>query len=34
VIGRLEAVLADELVEFNRLLQARVGRVITTDEDG
>lgn len=30
---RLQAVLADELAEFNRMLQARVGRVITTDED-
>lgn len=34
VLVRLEAVLADELAEFNRLLQARVGRVITTDQDG
>ena len=34
VVVRLEAVLADELAEFNRMLQARVGRVITTDDDG
>ena len=27
---RLQAVLTDELTEFNRVLQARVGRVITT----
>ena len=31
---RLQAVLADELTEFNQMLQARVGRVITTDQDG
>ena len=30
---RLQAVLAGELAEFNRMLQARVGRVITTDEE-
>jgi photosystem II stability/assembly factor-like uncharacterized protein len=30
---RLQAVLSDELAEFNQMLQARVGRVITTDED-
>ena len=30
---RLQAVLADELAEFNQMLQARVGRVITTEQD-
>ncbi len=34
VAVRLQAVLADELAEFNQMLQARVGRVITTDQDG
>ncbi|WP_419859603.1 VPS10 domain-containing protein [Candidatus Palauibacter sp.] len=29
---RLQTVLAGELAEFNRMLQARVGRVITTDQ--
>ncbi|MYG47988.1 MAG: sialidase [Gemmatimonadales bacterium] len=31
---RLQAVLSGELAEFNRMLQARVGRVITADQDG
>ena len=32
VEAQLQAVLAGELAAFNRMLQARVGRVITIDQ--